>query len=100
MANYPDRYVHEYWDPDVESVVVDDVTASVKDAFSEVERLTKDNESLDKQLTDIRTRRGWDELSIATDERTGRVIAVRTFYQWEAKTLRLEVSPEMLGGRY
>ena len=100
MAVPPEKFIHEYWDSEFECYTSDDVTQWVREMKANLAELIEKNASLDKELTDIRTRRGWDELSVAVDERTGRMIVVRTFYQWEAKTLRLEVSPEMLGGRH
>lgn len=77
-----------------------DVTADVRRMYRENGELKRKNESLSKEIHDIKTRRYWEEVNVYTDDRTGRLVVVKTVYQYEPKTMRLEVTPEMLDSRY
>jgi hypothetical protein len=89
-----DRITRERWDRDLEVFVEEDVTKE----WQALEKARDERDQLQKDISELRTRRGWDEISTVYDEKTGRQVIVRTYYQWEAKTMRLEVSPEMMYG--
>lgn len=86
----------ESWDPDLEVFKSDNVTKEVQSLARVNKMLTDQNEKLKKELTDIRTRRSWDEVQSHQDQNTGRMIVLRTTYQWQIQAVRLEVDPALL----
>lgn len=74
--------------------VVHDVTMALRKHLAMEATYKERAESLAKELQDIRNRRGWEEVTCVTDDRTGRVVVVRTFYRWQAEAMRVEATPE------
>ncbi len=63
----------------------------------EVVKLVKDKESLAKELSEIKNRRQWEELTMVTDERTGLAAVVHTWYRWEPVHMRVDLQPRAMG---
>ena len=76
------------------------VTATVNDSISSLAASALDKQkkidSLGKDLQDIKSRRGWEEITLATDDRTGRMAVVRTYYRWQAESMRLDFDQSMM----
>ena len=75
---------------------VADVTEEVRRLINREKTQAATIKALQEELRDIKTRRSWEDLSMVTDERTGMTAVVRTYYRWQAETMRLDVSPEMM----
>lgn len=77
-------------DEDTEVWTQEDVTKVVRKAMRERDDLANRVESLSKEIHDIKTRRYWEEVNVYTDDRTGRMVVVKTIFQYEPKTMRIE----------
>ena len=74
------------------------------DATAEVEKLIRDKAAADvkvaalqKEITDIKSRRYWEEIKMVTDERTGMSAVTLVTYKWQAEHMRLDFSRDMMG---
>ncbi len=88
-----DEQAQEYYSNEIERL--NEVLALSRSAN---ERLKADNESLAKELADIKTRRWFEVLETSVDERTGMLAVVKTVYRMQVESIRLEASPEMYMG--
>ena len=79
---------------DVAFEKVDDVSALTRELVNAYNIAVKDLEEVRKALSDLKTRKWWDEVEVFTDRASMNQVVVRTHYQLEMKTMRMEVSPE------
>ena len=89
----------EYFDGD-EIPSSADVSVQVQKLIANEERQRQRILELQKELKEIKMRRGWDEISMTTDEKTGMTAIIRTYYSWRAETMRLDVTPDMIHSIY
>lgn len=94
-------YQAVYGDPDSpEDQVLEDVnenvTLAVRELVREYKAAVKLADKRAMELRDLKNRRWWDELELATDPNTGETLVVKTHYQLEMKQMTLHVTPEVM----
>ena len=84
------------WDEDFEEDFQrkESVTAEVRELVFAYEIEVKRANTLSKELSDLKTRKWWDEVEVFTDRATHNQVVVRTHYQLEMKTMRMEMGAE------
>lgn len=74
--------------------VTEEVNSLIESYGRKAAEARKVAEAAKADLLEIKNRHHWHELEVAVDDRTGLAYVVRTTYQWEAKTIRLDFNPE------
>ncbi len=83
-------------DDDYETQRQEDVTSKVQALGRKAVKLTSKVTALQKDLSDIKNRRYWEDVELFYDKNTGMVAAIRTTYRWQAETMRLDFTPDMI----
>jgi len=73
-----------------------DVTSRVQAVGRKATDLSLKVAALQKDLSDLKNRRYWEDIELFTDKNTGMVTTIRTTYRWQAETMRLDFTPEMM----
>ena len=85
------------FDDDTEYQVIEDVTEEIRRLYRDHEALKVQHDKLVKEIKQIKTQRYWEEVDVYVDDRTGMAACVKTIFQYEPKTMRIEWDPR-LGG--